>query len=126
MGDGLCQQPTKRPPAAWPAIRAIRRNRLAPRAAAAYSAIHRAAPLPERRNEPKESTMYAASRIVRLVSAVLAVSLGAMLVSAKVHFSDVTARLAAGGDVIVLPLAEVIGERPAASLAAAPGEHRAN
>jgi hypothetical protein len=69
--------------------------------------------------------MYAPSRTVRLVSAALALSIGVTLVLGKVHFSDEYTRLAARGEVIVLPVAEVIGERPA-SVAATPGESRAN
>jgi hypothetical protein len=45
---------------------------------------------------------------------------------AKTHYSDEYSRLTARGDVIVLPVAEVIGERPATSLAATPSEQRAN
>ena len=69
--------------------------------------------------------MYAPSRTVRLVSAALALSIGVTLVLGKVRFSDEYARQAARGGVIVLPVAEVIGERPA-SLAATPGDSRAN
>ena len=69
--------------------------------------------------------MHPPSRTVRLVSAALAVFIGVTLVLGKAHFSDEYARLAARGDVIVLPVAEVIGERPA-SLAATPVERRAN
>ena len=70
--------------------------------------------------------MYAPSRTVRLVSAALALFIGVTLVLGKVHFSDeYNTRLAARGNVIVLPVAEVIGERPA-SLAATPGDSRAN
>jgi hypothetical protein len=79
----------------------------------------------DQREEHKESTMYAPSRTVRLVSAALALSIGVTLVLGKVHFSDEYTRQAAHGEVIVLPVAEVIGERPA-SLAATPGDSRAN
>jgi hypothetical protein len=70
--------------------------------------------------------MYAPSKTVRLVSAAMAAFIGATLVMAKVHFNDEYARLIARSDVIVLPVAEVIGERPATSLAATPSEQRAN
>jgi hypothetical protein len=70
--------------------------------------------------------MYAPSMSVRLVSAALAAFVGATLVLGKVHFSDEYDRLAARRDVIVLPVVEVIGERPATSLAATPADSRAN
>jgi|FrelakmetLWP11LW_1041352.scaffolds.fasta_scaffold06377_3 hypothetical protein len=70
--------------------------------------------------------MYAASRTVRLVSAAMAAFIGATLVLGKVHFSDEYSRLATRSDVIVLPLAEVVGERPTTNLAATPGDSRAN
>jgi hypothetical protein len=70
--------------------------------------------------------MYAPSRTVRLVSAALAAFIGATLVFAKVHFNDEYTRLATRGDVIVLPVAEVIGERASTSLAATAGDSRAN
>ncbi len=70
--------------------------------------------------------MNAASRTVRLVSAALAVFVGATLVLAKAHYSDEYTRLTARSDVIVLPVAEVIGERPATNIAATPSEQRAN
>jgi hypothetical protein len=70
--------------------------------------------------------MYATSKTVRLVSAALAVFAGATLAMAKTHYSDEYSRLTARSDVIVLPVAEVIGERPATSLAATPSEQRAN
>lgn len=70
--------------------------------------------------------MYATSRTVRLVSASLAVFVGATLVLAKAHYSDEYNRLATRGDVIVLPVAEVIGDRASASLAATITEQRAN
>jgi hypothetical protein len=70
--------------------------------------------------------MNATSKTVRLVSAAMAVFAGAALVMAKVHFSDEYARLATRSDVLVLPVVEVVGERPATSLAATPSEHRAN
>jgi hypothetical protein len=56
----------------------------------------------------------------------MAAFVGATLVMAKVHFSDEYARLATRSDVLVLPLVEVVGERPATNLAATPSEHRAN
>jgi hypothetical protein len=70
--------------------------------------------------------MYAASKSVRLVSAAMAAFIGATLVLAKVHFNDEYTRLTAHGDLVVLPVAEVIGERPATNLAATPSESRAN
>ena len=69
--------------------------------------------------------MYAPSNTVRLASAAMAAFIGATLLAAKVHFSDEYARLATRGDVIVLPVAEVIGERPS-SLAATASDSRAN
>jgi hypothetical protein len=70
--------------------------------------------------------MYAPSRTVRLVSAAMAAFVGATLVLAKVHLSDEYTRLTTRSDVIVLPVAEVIGERAATSLAATASEQRAN
>jgi hypothetical protein len=70
--------------------------------------------------------MYATSKSVRLVSAALAVAIGATLVLAKAHFTEEYARLAMRGDVVVLPVAEVIGDRAAAHLAATASEQRAN
>jgi hypothetical protein len=69
--------------------------------------------------------MHAASRTVRLVSAAMAAFVGATLVSAKVHFNDELTRLTARSDAIVLPVAEVVAERPA-HLAATPSAQRAN
>jgi len=70
--------------------------------------------------------MYAPSKTVRLVSAAMAAFIGATLLMAKLHFNDEYARLTARSDVIVLPVAEVIGERPATNLAATPSEQRSN
>jgi hypothetical protein len=70
--------------------------------------------------------MNATSKTVRLVSAALAVFVGATLVMTKAHFSDEYTRLTTRSDVIVLPVAEVIGERPATNLAATPSEQRTN
>jgi hypothetical protein len=70
--------------------------------------------------------MYAPSKTVRLVSAAMAAFVGATLLLAKVHFNDEYTRLTARSDVIVLPVAEVIGERPTTNLAASPSEQRAN
>jgi len=70
--------------------------------------------------------MYAPSRTVRLFSAAMAAFVGAGLVFAKVHFNDEYQRLAVRGDAIVLPVAEVVGERPATSLAATRTDSRAN
>ena len=70
--------------------------------------------------------MYATSKSVRLASAALAAFVGATLLLAKVHFSDEYTRLAVRGDTVVLPVAEVIGERPATNLAATPSVSRAN
>lgn len=69
--------------------------------------------------------MVATSRTVRLVSAALAAFIGATLVSAKVHFDDELTRLTARHDAIVLPVVEVIAQRPA-HLAAVPSAQRAN
>jgi len=71
--------------------------------------------------------MYATtSKTVRLVSAALAVFVGATLVLAKAHYSDEYTRLATRGDVIVLPVAEVIGDRASATLAATITDQRSN
>jgi hypothetical protein len=70
--------------------------------------------------------MYATSKPIRLVSAALAVAIGSTLWLAKAHFSDEYARLTARHDVVVLPVAEVIGARPATRLAATANEQRAN
>lgn len=70
--------------------------------------------------------MTTTSRIVRFFSAAMAVFVGSTLVLAKLHFSDEYTRLTTRGDVIVLPVVEVIGERPATSLAATASEQRAN
>ena len=70
--------------------------------------------------------MYAPSKSVRLASAALAAFIGATLVLGKVQFNDEYNRLTTRSDVLVLPVAEVIGERPATSLAATPSEQRAN
>jgi hypothetical protein len=70
--------------------------------------------------------MYAPSKTVRLVSAAMAAFIGATLVFTKAHFNDEYTRLTARADLVVLPVAEVIGERPATSLAATPSESRAN
>jgi len=71
--------------------------------------------------------MYATtSKTIRLVSAALAVAIGTTLVLAKAHYSDEYSRLATRSDVIVLPVAEVIGDRAAASLAATMTDQRTN
>lgn len=70
--------------------------------------------------------MYATSKSVRLASAAMAAFIGATLVLAKVHFNDEYTRLSTRSDVIVLPVAEVIGARPATDLAATPAESRTN
>jgi len=80
---------------------------------------------PINKKAAKEPTMNATSRTVRLVSAAMAVFVGVTLVLAKSHFSDEYTRLTARNDVIVLPVAEVIGERPS-TLASTPSEQRAN
>jgi hypothetical protein len=123
---GLCQSATKGAIAVRSAIRALCRNPLARPGPDAYSATHRQATTPADEPKPKEPTMYATSKTVRLVSAAMAVFVGATLVMAKAHFSDEYTRLTARSDVIVLPVAEVIGERPATNLAATPSEQRAN
>jgi hypothetical protein len=70
--------------------------------------------------------MYAPSKTVRLASAAMAAFIGATLLLARVHFNDEYARLITRGDVVVLPVAEVIGERASTSLAATAGASRAN
>jgi hypothetical protein len=71
--------------------------------------------------------MYATtSKTARLVSAALAVAMGTALVLAKAHFNDEYTRITAHHDVIVLPVAEVIGDRAAAKLAATAIDQRAN
>ncbi len=70
--------------------------------------------------------MYATSKTVRLVSAAMAGFVGATLVMAKVHFSDEYACQTAASRVVVLPVAEVIGERPATTLAATASAPRAH
>ena len=70
--------------------------------------------------------MFQTPAMFRVVSAVLAVVIGTTLMLAKVYFSAEYTRLATRGDVVVLPMAEVVGERPATNLAAAPGASRAN
>jgi hypothetical protein len=126
MNGELCQSATKPPVAVRAAICALRRNPLAASAGAAYSAAHRQKTPQADEPQPKESTMYAASKTVRLVSAAMAAFVGATLVMAKVHLSDEYSRLTARSDVIVLPVAEVIGERAATNLAATSSESRAN
>jgi hypothetical protein len=122
----LCQSATKRVVAVHAANCALRRNPLAARIAGAYSATHRQRTPPTDEPKPKESTMYATSKTVRLVSAAMAVFVGATLVVAKAHFSDEYTRLTARSDVLVLPVAEVIGERPATNLAATASQNHAN
>jgi len=85
----------------------------------------RIASRPIKKTAAKEPTMNATSRTVRLVSAAMAAFVGVTLVLAKAHFSDEYTRLTARNDVIVLPVAEVIGERPS-NLASTPSEQRAN
>jgi len=70
--------------------------------------------------------MFQTPATFRVVIAVLSVAIGTTLMLAKVYFSEEYTRLTTHRDVIVLPVAEVIGERPATSLAAAAGEQRAN
>jgi hypothetical protein len=122
----LCQPATKPAVAVRTAICALRRNPLAAGTAAAYSATHRQTTSPTDEPKEKEPAMNATSKTLRLVSAAMAVFMGATLVLAKAHFSDEYTRLTARSDVIVLPVAEVIGERPATSLAANASESRAN
>lgn len=57
--------------------------------------------------------MPATSWTVRLLSAALAVAVAAVLVTAKVHFNDEITRLTMKHDAIVLPVVEVVAERPA-------------
>ncbi len=61
----------------------------------------------------------------RIVSAILSVAIGSTLLLAKAHFSN-EYRIATTSDAIVLPVAEVIGDRAAASLAATAAESRVN
>jgi hypothetical protein len=70
--------------------------------------------------------MIATSNTVRLVSAAMAVFVGATLLLAKMHFSDEYARLTAASRVVVLPVVEVTGAAPATRLAATPNAPRAN
>jgi hypothetical protein len=70
--------------------------------------------------------MKATSRTVRLFSATLAVLAGSMLVLAKAHFSDEFARLATRHDAFVLPVVEVVGERPFPHVAELVGTQRSN
>jgi len=69
--------------------------------------------------------MYARSKTVRLVSAVAAAFVGSTLVLAKVHYNDELTRLTMEHDAFVLPLVEVVAQRPA-HLAAMPQAPRAN
>lgn len=69
--------------------------------------------------------MYAQSNVVRLVSAALAVAVTAVLVMTKVHFHDELARLTAKHDAFVLPVVQIVGERPA-NLALVPPVQSAN
>jgi hypothetical protein len=80
----------------------------------------------DQRNKPKEPTMHASSTSVRLAGAALAAFIGAVLVLGKAHFSEEYHRLAVRGDVVVLPVAEVIGERASTRLASTPVASRAN
>lgn len=70
--------------------------------------------------------MKATSRTVRFLAAALAVLAGSMLLLAKSHYNDELARLTTKYDAYVLPVAEVIGQRPAPHLAAVPGTSRTN
>jgi hypothetical protein len=67
-------------PAVHAAIRAVRRNRLAMRASAAYSSFHRSTLI----NEPKDRTMKATSTQMRLTSLLLAVLTSATVLGATV------------------------------------------
>ena len=69
--------------------------------------------------------MYASSNTVRLISATLAVAVTATLVLTKVHFNDELTRLTMKHDAIVLPVVEVVAEKPA-HLASVPQAERAN
>jgi len=88
------------------------------------------APLPtvrciEQRNAKPEPAMFVKPVTFRIVSAVLSVAIGSTLLLAKAHFSN-EYRVATRGDAIVLPVGEVIGDRAAASMAAAPTGVRVN
>jgi CBS domain containing-hemolysin-like protein len=67
-------------PAVHAAIRAVRRNRLAKRASAAYSSFHRSTPI----NERKDRTMKATSTQMRLTSLLLAVLASVTVLGATV------------------------------------------
>jgi len=69
--------------------------------------------------------MFVKPATFRVVSAVLSVAIGSTLLLAKAHFSN-EYRLAVRADAIVLPVAEVVGDRAAALLAAAPADSRVN
>lgn len=69
--------------------------------------------------------MYAASKTARLVSAVLAVAVTAVLVMTKVHFNGELTRLTTKHDAFVLPVVEVVAEQPA-HIAAMPVERSEN
>ena len=62
---------------------------------------------------------------VRFVSAALAFAVTAALLMTKVHFNDELTRLTAQHDAIVLPVVEVVAERPA-HVAAVPQRQRAH
>jgi hypothetical protein len=70
--------------------------------------------------------MFQTPATFRVVVACLSFVIGTTLMLAKVHFSGEFARLAAREAAVVLPVAEVVGERPATDLAAAPGASRVN
>jgi len=83
-------------PAVHAAIRAVRRNRLAMRASAAYSSFHRST----LNNERKDRTMKATSTQMRLTSLLLAVLTSATVLGATVAGMQPSA--AASHDVVVL------------------------
>lgn len=69
--------------------------------------------------------MNATPKTVRFVSAALAVAVTATLVMTKVHFNDELTRLAADHNAVVLPVVEVVAERPA-HVASMPQSQRSN
>jgi len=88
-------------PAVHAAIPAVRRNRLAMRASAAYSSFHRSTPI----NERKDRTMKATSTQMRLTSLLLAVLTSAIVLGATVTGMQPSA--ADSHDVVVLEQATV-------------------
>jgi hypothetical protein len=92
-------------PAVHAAIRAVRRNRLAMRASAAYSSFHRSTPI----TRTKGPNMKAISTQVRLTSLLLAVLMSATVLGATV--AGMQSSGASSYDVVVL---EQVTVRPTA------------